>query len=98
MKMETEWVLLVSSQTPVEAEIKKGFLESSGVSVMLEGLESNTILTHMQIGLGGVRINVQKKDLMKAQKLLESLPNENDTAGFQSENKVINKDLKTKKK
>ena len=52
---------------------------------MLEGLESNSILTHLQVGLGGVRVNVQKKDLTKAQKLLETLPIENDDLSSENE-------------
>ena len=39
--MESKWVLLESGLSPVEANIKKGFLESNGVFPMLEKEENS---------------------------------------------------------
>ena len=89
--MESKWVLLESGLSPVEADIKKGFLESNGVFPMLESVELNRALPHMQIAFGGGIIKVQEKDLTKSQNLLANLPSESFSFHEYEEDK---KDLK----
>ena len=67
-----EFVEIASFANAAEAEQVRGILEENGLTAFVSGAEATTALSHLSIGLGGVRLLVRAEHAAPAAELLES--------------------------
>ncbi len=73
MKKEDDVVVFAKYDDPVEANIVKGLLESNGVIAGVMG-DSTANALLQGFAQGAVRVVVFRKDLQKAQQIMDSRP------------------------
>jgi hypothetical protein len=68
-----EWVTVASGLNPIQANVIKSILEGDGIDVTLLDENLTSIQPFYGNALGGVKVQVQKKDSERASELIEEL-------------------------
>ncbi|PHR93849.1 MAG: hypothetical protein COA78_32620 [Blastopirellula sp.] len=70
--MANELVILETFNTPIEASVVRGMLESEGIRVFLADEATVGIAWHLGTAVGGIKLQVAKEDVERAIALLDT--------------------------
>jgi hypothetical protein len=70
-EIQDDFVELTKVQGDFEAQVLKGMLESEGIEAAIRAGFPQSVMPFTVDGLGEARVFVQKKDLARAEKVLE---------------------------